>query len=131
MVAVTTTEAEKSTTAEDKKEKLKKRQNKLLQKMKSKGSKYLKEKKTETQEVESSPDCHQCAFCTEELRQEDFTKHPFGNFAYCSNSKLMYHSIEQTLKCQERAFKNEDLANMPRVTFVPSSSALTPTTEWL
>jgi hypothetical protein len=39
--------------------------------MKNKGNKYLQEKKTEVDIEEVKPgadDCHQCAFCQEELR---------------------------------------------------------------
>ena len=53
--------------AEDKKDKLKKRQNKLMKKMKTKGSKYLQDKKTtdEPEPASQESDYHQCAFCQE------------------------------------------------------------------
>ena len=53
---------------------------------------------------------HQCAFCQEELHKENFVQGPFGNFIYCQSSRLLYHSVEQTLRSHEKALQNEDLA---------------------
>jgi hypothetical protein len=65
--------------------------------MKKKGKKMLE---TDVQNfVENKPqeECPQCAFCQEELLKENFAAHPFGNFSYCSNSKLLYLSVCQTI----------------------------------
>ena len=85
--------------AQDKKEKMKKRQNKLLEKMKNKGKKMLQNSKIatsiSTKEAEVSQE-FQCAFCQEFLSKENFVSSPFGNFTYCQSSKLYYHAAKRT-----------------------------------
>ena len=56
--------------------------------MLSGGSKFLQgkneSKATEAlQEDESKEEVHQCAFCTEDLQDDNFIKNPYGNFVYC------------------------------------------------
>jgi hypothetical protein len=98
----------------DKKEKMKKRQNKLLEKMKNKGKKMLEKSNVATNlsapEAEANVETYQCAFCQEELHISNFLSSPFGNFTYCQSSKLFYHSILQTEQGQLQALKSADLA---------------------
>lgn len=90
----------------DKKNLLKKRQTKLMQKMKKKGTKYLqqsKQKKDDEPEMagKEEEEVHQCSFCQEELRQENFAKDPFGTFSYCQATKVYFHSVQQTVRAQK------------------------------
>lgn len=60
----------------------------MMKKMLSGGSKFLQgkneSKATEAlQEDESKEEVHQCAFCTEDLQDDNFIKNPYGNFVYC------------------------------------------------
>ena len=99
---------------EEKKDKLNKKKNKLLQKMKSKGSKLLEKgnenKKLKTEEDEGPKEEElNCAFCQEELKKSTFVKNPFGNFAFIQKSRLLYYTIEQTIDSQRKAFNNTDV----------------------
>ena len=74
-------------TKEEKKDKLNKKKNKLLQKMKSRGAKTL-ENKTDSKKIKTEEDLEQqeeelnCAFCMEELKKSNFISNPYGNFAF-------------------------------------------------
>ena len=50
----------------------------------------------------------QCALCKETLSLDNYYSNPFGQFAYVSNSKLLYHAYKQALtQSQEVKEKQE------------------------
>eukprot|EP00347_Sterkiella_histriomuscorum_P006425 403352821 len=56
----------------------------------------------------NSEDHFECAYCREILNTENFFENPYGQFAYISSSKLMYHSINQTIEAQKLIFNDQD-----------------------
>ena len=86
---------------DNKKELIKKRQSKLMAKMKKKANKFLDQKQVNTKSTadktldttNSKEETHSCAFCQEELHSENFISHPYGNFIYCQSTKLLYYSM--------------------------------------
>ena len=71
----------------DNAEKVKKKKNKLLAKMKKAGSKYVDSNQTaaEVPQNKEESKCEEsmiCAFCTKEMTKSSFIENPFGNFGY-------------------------------------------------
>lgn len=93
---------------------VKKRQSKLMAKMKQTGNKFLTQKlathQVEEEKEESKEDVHQCSLCQELLTQETFAQNPFGNFVYVQSTKLYYYSMKQTIRGQQQAFQNQQNA---------------------
>lgn len=92
----------KAQSSVDNAEKVKKKKNKLLAKMKKAGSKYvgnsqiaaeIPQNKEESKQEESMI----CAFCTKEMTKCSFIENPFGNFGYVQKSKLVFHASQQTV----------------------------------
>lgn len=82
--------------------------------MKKKGKKQLENLdkdnatvvKTETKD---QAQCETCAICNEELRLDQFSKSPFGNFGYIGKSNVLYHATRQTIEVQKKNLRNADL----------------------
>ena len=81
------------------KEATKKKREEILKKFESKRHAYIKKNLDETLNRESSfkqddNDTVECAVCKEILSLETFASHPYGQFAYISKTKLMWHTLK-------------------------------------
>lgn len=93
---------------------MKKRQEDILKKFQDKRLGYMKSQQSaetppllrssssfkETGEDEGEIEC---SLCKETLDSDHFYGNPYGQFAYVSNSKLLYHAYRQTLSDTSRS----------------------------
>ena len=111
-------ETAQSSKLELKKEVSRKRQDNILQKFQTQRQSYMKSKsltqqsetprssfRTDTLGDDESEDDIECSLCKESLTTDQFYKHPFGQFAYVSSTKLLFHAYRQALKVEPT---NED-----------------------
>ena len=84
-----------------KKAQTKKKQSKLLKRMKNNAQKFLDQKEEDTNVTNKDMNASviveediQCAFCQEQLSKDNFKENPYGNFAFIQSTKLLCHSID-------------------------------------
>ena len=74
--------------------------------MKKKGAKFLKKHQVAAEpEEEDKTDTDRCAFCSEVLSVNGFVEKPYGNFIFAQKSKLLAHSVKQTVEMQAKSIK--------------------------